>query len=482
MISKRIHPTSWFRDTPVAHLIGVHSRGGMDRGQLQKIAAADSTLCLDVKPEKGKSFVHLITTGAGEFYGPNNNADYFNKCARDYQVPEPCPGTPAVIPLHDGLEGFHNSFLKLAHVYREHHNSRKGGRPLGDIVAETFNPRMNRGELIVKLANDEWADDLQKLATGGSVYWSMGCGVPYDICMQCGNKAPTRNEYCQHMKYAKLQLTKEGHQIAVINDQPHFHDISRVAVPADRIAFALSKVASVSDSEHGFRVENDGPLWLPVSVVEKIGSNLEYRRAKMLEKLAEIEKRILMQGMAPDEEHLCEAFGDEDVNEDEVARMQNLPLSDLISSLGEGNIMLPPKAFMRVVSGKQEADIPGIDGLPCSLKHVFSDMVDEGDTEVLSDGSYEACEGSPKPLDTVAENLTGRLSMDNAPVRRRIMIVALNGGPSIQKQARLVLRPQESAESRYLAREYAKYQLSYLTGVGRDKHAHRVVLHNQVAQ
>ena len=78
MIPKRIVPSAWFPDYPTAHLIEVHSKG-FDRGPMQKRASADYIMAMDLRPEPGKSFMHLITTGAGEYYGPNNNAYYFNE-------------------------------------------------------------------------------------------------------------------------------------------------------------------------------------------------------------------------------------------------------------------------------------------------------------------------------------------------------------------------------------------------------------------
>jgi hypothetical protein len=37
---------------------------------------------------------------------------------------------------------------------------------------------------------------------------------------------------------------EDGTKVCMINDSPHFYDISGVDVPADQIAFVLKKVAS----------------------------------------------------------------------------------------------------------------------------------------------------------------------------------------------------------------------------------------------
>ncbi len=68
-----------------------------------------------------------------------------------------------------------------------------------------------------------------------------------------------------------LTLDKTGRQICAINDKPHFHDISEVPKPAERIAFGLRKVASdgaVLTEEEEQRVN----IWLPLSVMNKIAS------------------------------------------------------------------------------------------------------------------------------------------------------------------------------------------------------------------
>ncbi len=94
MIAKRIQPAVWFRDEPLSHLLHVHSRGM----SMDKLAASDSPLLqAEIKPEKGHAFVHVVTTGAGELYGANNNADYFNKSAALFHFPHPVCRTRSLL-------------------------------------------------------------------------------------------------------------------------------------------------------------------------------------------------------------------------------------------------------------------------------------------------------------------------------------------------------------------------------------------------
>jgi hypothetical protein len=481
MISKRIFPTSWFRDYPTASLLDVHSRG-WDRHQMQKVAASGYLMQVDLVPEKGHSFVHIITTGAGEYYGSNSNSDFFNEKEGAFEIPcNKDTGRPSTYQMAGGLKAFHQTFTKYGAVYREHNNSKKGGTSQGSIFAEAYNPEMHRGELIIKLANDRWADDLEKLANGLPVTWSMGAGVPFDVCSRCQNVARTRQEYCDHLKYNKLAIDKEGHQTFAINDQPHFHDISRVAVPADRIAFALRKVASAGSVDFAENEQASKCLWLPLSVISKIGSEKEKARAQLLHKLAEIEKKIQVQGLSSDQQDLTSAFGSA-LDEETLKELTRHPIGDTLGALKKKSVLLPPEGFVRIAMKKPSGDIPGLDGIGEALKSVFTDLEGSCQEEACSDASYEPSDNeSCSGLRDKAEKLVPELSIEDEPVRKRVIVAVIRGGPSLGKRASMLVKPTMSAESGVLAREYAKYQLSFLAGAaGADKYAHRVVVHNQV--
>lgn len=50
---------------------------------LKRSSAFDDQLD-SLKPEKGYTYLHVITTGAGEQYGPNRNGDYWVGTAHKY--------------------------------------------------------------------------------------------------------------------------------------------------------------------------------------------------------------------------------------------------------------------------------------------------------------------------------------------------------------------------------------------------------------
>jgi len=105
--------------------------------------------------------------------------------------------------------------------------------------------------------NLEVEDDHSYTAAG---LVSHNCRVPYDVCNICGNKAPTRAQYCIHAKkYLRRIVGKDtaakwsievgrtilpGTQVCVLNTYPIFFDLSRVHIGADNISFVLGKAAS----------------------------------------------------------------------------------------------------------------------------------------------------------------------------------------------------------------------------------------------
>lgn len=478
MIPKRIVNQSWFGQRPLTTMLDVWSKG-LNQQQMQKIAASDEfRFNADVEPEKGYSFLHVITLGAGDTYGPNNNGDWFNKSAREFRCAN---GTR--IPLGGGLDEYHETFTKYGAVYRNHFNSKKGGKPQGEVIAQTVNPQMNRGELILKVANDAWHDDLEKLANGDLIWWSMGTSVPRDICSICGNSAPTRNQYCEHARYMMNGLDKQGNAVFVINDQPHFHDISEVGNnPADRIAGTLQKVAAEQRGTT-FTQEDVSRLWVPLDVVNAVASRKERDRLQLIDKMAKIEKRIKVQGMLPEEEDISQAFaeGDDEI----VQKCSGIPLEQLMHALNSSKQLLPPKTFVRIVMQRPEEEIAGLPDLPDAIKDIFSHIKETGGAEeMLSDGSYAP--SRLQPPSTVlnrVKDLSGQLSLETEPVRKRVVIIALRGG---QKSDKGSDKEKEAAskvtpEARVLAKEYAKYQLSFLAGAGSDseRFLRTVAIHNQ---
>ena len=182
----------------------------------------------NAKPIKGKTQVLITALGAGEYWGNNVNGDFF----------------PEVALAHEGDDFGYKTFEKYARVYR-HHINRPESEAYGEVLLSVYNPTYHRVELIVTFNHSNAYDLAERIERGESVDFSMGCKVPYDICNICGNRAPTRAQYCEHLRYNMGRFIPALGKVAyAINTRPKFFDISVVLIGADRIAKSLKKVAS----------------------------------------------------------------------------------------------------------------------------------------------------------------------------------------------------------------------------------------------
>ncbi len=173
----------------------------------------------------GCAYLWVIGVSAMEYYGCNNNGDAFTE---------------------KDLMDHHKDFVENAHVFM-HHVNKDPARSIGKPVYSWYNPDMHRVELVLEIRKDAPGADviLAKLTKGEQLFVSMGCSVAYDVCSICGNKAPSRAQYCDHLRYNMKKILPDGRQVFALNPNPKFFDISLVNKPADPTAFALDKVASL---------------------------------------------------------------------------------------------------------------------------------------------------------------------------------------------------------------------------------------------
>lgn len=190
-------------------------------------SAADSRVSEFVKnlqPEPGRIYLHILAMGAGEYYGANRNSDYF---------PE-----NALIDWHKTFE------TSPAHVFRNHIN-KNPEIAIGQVILSVYNERMNRVELVVWVDKEKGSDIVKRLERGDFPATSMACKTPYDVCSICGNKAHTRQEYCEHLSNQLGRMFPDGRKVMALNIAPlKFFDISIVVRPADVTSSVLQKVAS----------------------------------------------------------------------------------------------------------------------------------------------------------------------------------------------------------------------------------------------
>jgi len=190
-----------------------------------------------LEPEPGKTYVHILALGAGEYYGANLNNDHFPWQGLQHDHTR----TP-----HPHLHGY-KTFLN-AHAFAHHMNT-DPEKAYGDVLLSVLNTKMKRVELIVaideeKCVRNGGAKTLERIKAGEHPSTSMGCRVPFDVCSICEHKAKYRSEYCDHMRSEAGKIYSDGRKVFVYNPYPRFFDISFVFIGADRTSFVLERIGA----------------------------------------------------------------------------------------------------------------------------------------------------------------------------------------------------------------------------------------------
>lgn len=208
---------------------------------LYKYASSDTLdYCSTIDAVEGRTIVLVLAMSASEYYGPNRNGDAFA------EKPVKINGEWAVAP-GETLPEHHKTFEQHAHAYR-HHINKDPKKSFGDVMKSFYNWKMHRVELLLSLDNAKAMDIVGRIDGGEYPAVSMGCRIKYDVCNRCGNRAPTRRQYCEHVngtnpEFGMNRLSPDGFRDFVWNPAPHLFDISFVFKPADRIGYTMKKVA-----------------------------------------------------------------------------------------------------------------------------------------------------------------------------------------------------------------------------------------------
>jgi len=482
----KVIPSGSFNfDEPMARLVELHSRG-VDHSWMQKRAAVLTREIQSLRPEPGYSYIHLIDMGAQEAYGHNRNGDGFNEKAGNFELVEPKEGS-RIIKLGGGLMEYHNpTFEKYAHVYK-HHNNKDPKHAIGSVKAAAYNPDMRRGELIIRVPHDkEWEGDLQKLASGGDIPFSMACKVAYDICSYCGNRGRSRAEYCDHLKDHMTEVVKSGHSIFAINDKPAFFDISKVFRPADRIAWSLRKVAAldlgfIGGAELAEQLQLVEPVYISPDTVKS--AEAPYKLAAAA-KLAEIEKTVESVARGGDNPHLkqlAKGYPRESLKPSDISTLRKEKLGSVLAALGEAQVGLSLPDFFRLVMGEKYASIA--DSIPAAetmLPGMFNRLTSSGEIyECAGDRTYDASDTAiSRSVRELVEKLASGHSLADGPVQRRLTLAIINGHQPVlktaddqpEKQAAVLTKAAE------LCKEYAKYQISFARLSGNDSLSNKLTV------
>jgi len=451
----------------IARLVDVHSRG-IDRDWMTKRAAVLTKELSSVRPEKGHSFIHAISMGCMESYGANRNGDGFNEKSARFEFPEPEKGGPKSRILDGGLQQYHNTFTKYAKVYKDHVN-KDPDLASGEIVAEAYNPEMRRGELLIKVQNDKWEPELEKAANGEDLAFSMSCRVPYDTCSICGHQAPSRKEYCDHLKNEMTHVKSAGHQVFAINDRTTYFDYSGVFRPADRIAYGLRKVAAYGVMPDEFIPSTQlAEMWgisAPTNVLLDTSPLPVQEKLAAMERLAAMEKQIEATGRAisPEIDAAAECPA---MKDDQLDTMRGCDLNELMGALSQSKISLPIKDFFRLILGNKYDSVAGdVSEAEDMLPGIFNRMLSSGDgvEDVTGMKTYDPAAGLlPKRVRDMIGGMVPDMSLGDEPVGRRVQIsIIRGGGPAKTVKVSHVKRAGVNKAAAYLAKQYVAYQLAF---------------------
>jgi hypothetical protein len=493
---KIVLPTAWDFDEPIAQLVECHSKG-VDSSWLIKRAAAGVFRGFDdIKPQKDHSLIHLIALGDAETYGGNRNGDWFYKTARHLDLP--MPNWDRVLTKkgeydHKSPETFTDktnvgnleraaTFTKFAHVFKHHKNRpHEGHKIYGAVKAAAHNDKMDRVELMIEVPHGkDWNDDLEKLASGQDIPWSMAAKVAYDICSVCGHKAKTRDDYCGHLQNDLTSMLKTGHVVGSVNDHMTFFDISRVIRPADRIAWSLTKAASADlvKSAADLAFDPEYSAYPNISVLAaSMGPRLS-KRAALLNKAAEIEKKInlipakgLLRGVRPREDKECK-----------MASFHSLP--DMYRALADAKVCLPFEQWAALTLGSTKvAELSEELGTARQyLNGCFSRALNDMDN-VVGNSAYDPSNNYPAAqLRKVANDLSPEYGLAPEQIKSRAIY------NTVRMDNQIIVHPNSfivkaASDVEGLIQNYVAYKLAFLESIeNSDPHSVNHFIEACVAQ
>ena len=378
-------------DFPPSELIPAFS-GGFETSGLKKRASMFTDIIKTFERRPGYEYIHLVSVADGCTYGPNSRADFYNGEPCEIQIPHPEKGCPTIVVLDGGISKYHDTFLKSGGVYTEHRNKHSVNPPKsqGYIVAAAYNKPMKRGELIIGVNSDAWRDDLEKLSNGNPLKFSIGFDATRDRCSLCGHVAHTEDEHCEHVKMNPGQWDEQGNAVYMISDQGVYHDISRVRVPAERIAFSLRKVASGETVDFGILQTN------PEALRFMLKTSAALKRYETVKKLAKIEKQI--PAAASDTElnkHLLKHFAnklDKKASADAVRELHRFidfaHTPEVFGALKDRHCVLNPEEFLQLIAPEQ-ATPRNVEIIQGGLPGIFEDIWTRPDLdEFCEDTAY----------------------------------------------------------------------------------------------
>lgn len=320
-------------------------RSRQDLSHVTKTASEALDYIKNVVPEPGKTNMLLLALGSEEAYGPNRNGDGFPE--------RPVPARHGkgywIAPGQELTKHYQSFETNPAHAFK-HHQNKDPSKASGVVKKAFWNPKMHRVELLTTIDNEKDAEWVQRVNDGDFPAVSMGCRIKYDVCSRCGNQAPTRAQYCDHVKTGMNQVNEDGTKNYVHNPDPSFFDISRVFRPADRTGYTLKKVAEAYDIRSSAELGD-------------VADEMD-RKSAALRKLSDIDKVIRGEpvasssNLAPKTQTLIKNF--RDYSGAQLHQSPGLPMDELhkhsaatvLATTAELGILLKDAEFIEFIASK----------------------------------------------------------------------------------------------------------------------------------
>ena len=202
-------------------------------------------------PDPRLAYLHMIAMSDGDYFGSNLNGDIFTTDQlTGMQTPaEAAKNTGSqrgvCVPRYETFE--------TARFFK-HHNNKPTSPSYGDMPCAAWNEPMRRVELIIRIAREPAPElrmecdprIMQKFDQRGYLTGSMGTTISHEKCRICGHENEFVPQRCDHLKHQMNTVLPDGRLVSAENFGCRFFDYSDVGIPADPIAYSLSKVASAA--------------------------------------------------------------------------------------------------------------------------------------------------------------------------------------------------------------------------------------------
>jgi len=397
------------------------------RERLSKEASASPAYeyIRNIEPVIGRTIVLVIGLGSYEFYGMNRNGDGFNE--QPYKPGKSNgQGRDAWVMESECIQHHFQSY-ENGHVFRHHANKNPKNR-VGEVLKAFWNPYMHRVEILEDIDNAKAPDLVERIGDGEYLAKSMGCKIPFDVCSACGNKAPTRKQYCDHLKWQMNHLDpRTGVRYGALNPSPKFFDSSWVIRPADRCGFMLKKVAEtahpyelVSSYELGELVDDlkqKSAAADKLSAIDKVVQGYPAAVVSGGDKLVESYRNTALPSIAENTQELSHT---------DLAPLTPYKLIDTLQMLSNSGIILTTPEFIRLfiekaLPGKQipRGVLDRIVALQTEVLGLFKDHPTLLDQTINSMG--DAAATPPAGLKEAVAPLLEKRSTVSDYLRRRLV-------------------------------------------------------------